>query len=115
MSLSQFEYEKIKKLTTEYIEMHRPPLEIRDKVDLSFRIENQSVIIFEIRPNWNDPTEKHEEFIAKATYIQNKNIWKIYWQRADLKWHSYKPLPEVDTYTKSLKALEADKCGCFFG
>lgn len=115
MSLSQFEYKKIKKLTTEYIEMRRPPLEIRDKVDLSFRIENQSVIIFEIRPNWNDPTEKHEEFIVKATYIQNKNIWKIYWQRADLKWHSYKPLPEVDTYTKFLKALEADECGCFFG
>lgn len=25
---------------------------------------------------------------AKATYVRKTDRWKIYWQRADLKWHA---------------------------
>jgi hypothetical protein len=37
-----------------YLSYIRPPEEIREKLDISYRIEKQSVIIFEIRPNWQD-------------------------------------------------------------
>ena len=99
----------------QYIQRKRPPANIRDKVDLSFRIEGQSVEIFEIRPVWNRPEEKIEAPIAKATHIKSRNLWKIYWQRADLKWHRYEPDPEVDSIDDFLDIVERDKYACFFG
>ena len=53
--------------------------------------------------------------MAKATYVRSQNIWKVYWQRADLKWHSYDPDPEVDSIEDFLSVVDADKYACFFG
>jgi hypothetical protein len=38
-----------------YLIDSRPPEEIRNQVDLNYKIEQQSVIVFEIRPVWNNP------------------------------------------------------------
>jgi hypothetical protein len=32
---------------------------------------------------------------AKATFIKKEKLWKVYWQRQDLKGHSYTPVPTV--------------------
>ena len=115
MTLTEFELKRIQKLVGQYVEKKRPPAKIRNKVDLSFRIEGQSVEIFEIRPLWNNPKEKIEEPVAKATYVQSRNLWKVYWQRADLKWHRYDPDPEVDSIDDFIKIVERDEYACFFG
>ena len=115
MALSEFEIKKIEKIVREYIEKHRPPPHIRSEVDLSFRVKGQSVEIFEIRPMWNNPKEKIEESVAKATYVKSSDIWKIYWQRADLKWHRYEPDPEVKTLEEFLEVVERDEYCCFYG
>ena len=64
---------------------------IRNKLALKYRIESQSVVIFEVRPlrDWPD------EMVAKTTYVKKNRMWKVYWQRADLKWYGYEPVPEV--------------------
>jgi len=69
----------------EYIESRRPPAHMRKEINLSFRLKDQSVEIFEIRLLWNNPEKIIEESVAKATYVKSKKIWKLYWQRADLK------------------------------
>ena len=115
MALSEFETRKAEKLVGEYVEKRRPPPHIRNEVDLGFRVEDQSVEIFEIRSVWRDPTQKMEAPIAKATYVKNKRIWKVYWQRADLKWHRYEPDPEVKTLEEFLALVEKDEYACFFG
>lgn len=43
------------------------------------------------------PEKIIEEPVAKATYIKKNDVWKIYWQRADLKWHGHEADPEVKT------------------
>ena len=93
----------------------RPPEEIRDQLDLSYKIENQSVIVFEIRPVWNNPTQKIECKIAKATYIQKDTIWALFWYMSDMKWHSYKPHPKVKNLKEFIKIIQEDKHGCFWG
>jgi len=113
-------FKELEKMTYElkvgkYVEARRPPEHIRDKVDLSFRIEDQSVVIFEIRPFWRNPEKIIESMVAKASFVRTENIWKIYWQRADMKWHSYGPEPEVDTIDEFLEVVEEDSHGCFFG
>lgn len=115
MVISEFEIKKCEKIVGAFIEARRPPPHIRKEVDLAFRIENQSVEIFEIRPLWNNPDKIIEESVAKATFIKKQKFWKIYWQRADMKWHSYEPEPKVNTLEDFVKIVSNDEYGCFFG
>jgi hypothetical protein len=98
-----------------FIAKKRPPEHIRHQWDLNYKIEDQSVVIFEIRPRWDRPELKMEPNISKATFIKAKNHWKVFWQRSDLKWHSYQPKPEVKSLNEFIKLVEEDKHGCFWG
>ncbi len=115
MALTEFEKKKCEKLVRQFVEKRRPPAYMRNKLDLSFRVQGQSVEIFEIRPMWREPDKKIEEPVAKATYVKTSKIWKVYWQRADLKWHSYKPNPQVKTLEEFLEVVDRDEYACFFG
>jgi spore coat polysaccharide biosynthesis protein SpsF (cytidylyltransferase family) len=115
MAFSKFEIKRLQKVVGRYIENNRPPENLREQVDLSFKIKGLSVEIFEIRPIWNNPQEKMEESVAKATYVKSRKLWKVYWQRADLKWHRYDPDPEVDSIEKFIEIVENDDYACFFG
>jgi len=115
MSFSEFEIKRLQKVVGRYIEKNRPPEHLREQVDLSFKIKGQSVEIFEIRPIWNNPKEKIEESVAKAIYVKSRKLWKVYWQRADLKWHRYDPDPEVDSIEEFIEIVENDDYACFFG
>ena len=115
MALSEFETKKIEKAVAAFMEQRRPPPHIRPRLDLAYRISKQSVEIFEVRPVWDDPNKKMEHPVAKATYVQSRGIWKIYWMRADLKWHSYSPAPQVGEVEKFLSLVNEDRHSCFFG
>lgn len=115
MPLSEFEAKKIEKTVQRWLEQRRPPPHIRPKLDLAFRVHGQSVEIFEIRPRWDHPDEKMEHSVAKATYTKARGIWKVYWMRADLKWHAYAPAPHVSSLEAFLKLVAEDSHACFFG
>ncbi|MBL1433648.1 MAG: DUF3024 domain-containing protein [Gammaproteobacteria bacterium] len=115
MAISEFEIKRCEKLVGAYVEKHRPPPHVRDQVDLGFRVKNQSIEIFELRPLWNNPDKITEEMQAKTTYIKKTKTWKVYWQRADLKWHSYQPMPEVDALEDFLTLVSKDEHCCFKG
>jgi hypothetical protein len=98
-----------------FLDNRRPPEHMRHDLDLSYRIDKQSVIIFELRPNWHKKDETLENSVAKATWVNTQKIWKIYWMRADLKWHSYEPCPTANTIQQFLKVVEEDSHSCFWG
>ena len=102
------------KLIERYIENKRPPLELRDQVDLGYTYEDHVVELFEIRPQWNDDTKKIKSSFAKSKYVKSKKIWKVYWMRASGKWQLYEP-GEVKNLSEFLAIVEADKLGCFWG
>lgn len=113
--MNDLERKRVEKAIAAFVAKRRPPAHLRDQLDLSFRFDGQSVEIFEIRPRWDDPTERVEEAVAKARYLKPRDMWLIYWQRADLKWHKYKPVPEVSTIDAFLRLVDEDKYACFFG
>ena len=115
MALSEFETKKIEKEVSAFVEKRRPPPQLRNQLDLGYRVKGQSVEIFEIRPLWRHPGEKIEQPVAKATYVKKQKVWKVYWQRADLKWHRYEPDPEVITLQEFLGLVDRDEYACFFG
>lgn len=114
MAISEFEIKRCEKALGKFMAKHRPPAHIRNEIDIGSRIEDQSVEIFEIRPQWDNPSKKIEHPIAKATYLKTEKLWKIYWKRSDLKWRSYIPFPTASTLEEFLNAVGEDKHCCFF-
>jgi hypothetical protein len=115
MPLSEFELKRCEAAISRFLENRRPPINIRDQLDLGYRIQGQSVELFEIRPVWNNPKEKMESPFAKATYVKTRKNWKVFWRRADLRWHQYDPDPIVDSIEEFLTIVEKDEYCCFFG
>jgi hypothetical protein len=55
----------------------RPPLHIRPKLDISYKIVDQSVILFEISQSFLNPKELSESPYAKMTFVKSENICKV--------------------------------------
>ena len=116
MAFSEFEAARINKVVGAFIDRRRPPASIRARLDLAYRVKGQSVEIFEVRPRWRGaPGETIEEYVAKATWVKAQGLWRVYWQRADLKWHSYEPAPQVGSIEQFLALVDRDEYACFFG
>ena len=113
MAFKDSELVECKALIEKYIKSIRPPVEMRGRIDIDYKIENQSIIIFE---RYKSIDKKPiEGYIAKTTYLRNWDLWKIYWQRADMKWHLYEPKKEVKELADFIKIIEEDKYHCFWG
>jgi hypothetical protein len=115
MAFSEFERKRYERAAQIYIDANRPPVHIRNELDLGYRLQEQSVEVFEIRPLWRNPTEKIEQSVAKATYVKKDQTWRVYWQRADLKWHRYDPRAVVSSIEEFFAVVQADEYGCFYG
>ena len=59
--------------------------------------------------------EKMENEVAKATFVRTRGAWRVFWQRADLKWHRYDPAAQVPTIEEVLRIVDEDQYCCFFG
>ena len=93
----------------------RPPLHLRDKVREGQRIEGNTVELFLCRPHFMDTNRWIEESIAKVKYVKSRKVWKVYWKRADLKWHLYDPKREVRSFEAFLRLMDEDAYSCFWG
>ena len=113
MAFSDEENGRIQSAVGTYIERIRPKDEkIRKQLDLGFRIEGQSVYLCEICPDMQGRIMTYD--VAKTTFVRTENVWKIYWMRADLKWHAYEKT-NVKSIGDFVKIVETDKYGCFWG
>tara|TARA_R110000744_G_scaffold212886_1_gene331814 strand:- start:632 stop:976 length:345 start_codon:yes stop_codon:yes gene_type:complete len=100
----------------QYVESMRPESEeIRTQLDYGYSFDGKVVILFEIRPVWDNPTEiQHIEF-AKIRFYKSKRKWNLYWIRASGKWKFYEPFPESTHLEKIIEIIKEDKYGCFYG
>ncbi|MCQ8884263.1 DUF3024 domain-containing protein [Pseudoalteromonas agarivorans] len=115
MALTEFEIKKIEKAANAFLNKRRPPVHIRNELDIGWRLEKQSVYIYETRPVWDSPNEYHDLDMAKATFIRAQGKWKIFWMRQDLKWHGYEPNMYVKTIEQVFAVIDHDEYACFFG
>lgn len=97
------------------MEVMRPPVEIRDKFDIGYRFEDNTLEVFEIRPHGMEEDRIIERPVAKTHYVETQKVWKIYWWRASGKWADYLPMPEVNTIKEFFKVLDQDAHAYFWG
>ncbi len=99
-----------------FVESNRPEdPEIRKQLDFGYSFEKNVVILYEIRPVWNDPkTIQHIDF-AKIRYYKSRQEWNLYWMRASGKWELYEPFPKSTHLEKIIEIIKEDKHVCFYG
>jgi len=85
----------------------RPPLHLREKVHEGQRLTDQSVELFMVRPAFNRPGEQIEQPIAKLQHVRSRKVWRIFWNRADGKYHGYEPSPQTDSLSAALRVIDA--------
>jgi len=115
MAFTDSDKKQVDRILQKFWHKNRPPEHAKHQVELSYEIKNQSVEIFLIRTFWQDKSQTVREPIAKATYVKKSRKWKIYWQRADMRWHLYMPYPEATNLKIVLQVVEEDSYGCFWG
>lgn len=115
MAFTPVQLQEITTMMDQYIAEHRPPEHIRPQLDLGWRLEKQSVLLFEIRPQWNDASITRHYDYAKATWVQSQKRWTIFWLRASLKWHRYQPLEWTGNLKRFLEEVEKDPYRDFKG
>lgn len=115
MPLTPQQLEQVSVMMENFITENRPPLEIRNQLDIGWKLDKQSVLLFEIRPDWKDATIIRQHAFAKATWVQTTKEWQIFWLRSTLKWQSYPPLQTVVNLKRFLIEVEQDPYGCFKG
>ncbi|MDA3890687.1 MAG: DUF3024 domain-containing protein [Salinivirgaceae bacterium] len=99
----------------EALEEMRPPVELREQVDIHFEFENNTLEILEVRPSWKNPDKKTKTPVSKAKYIKSRGVWSIYWMRASGNWEKYEPKTMVNNLSEFFEVLKEDQYGCFFG
>ena len=114
MAFAEIELARIKKAVGGFCERRVRP-EIRDKLRLEYAVDRHDIVISEIRPHWRNPGEEMDTPIAKIKYVRSANEWRLYWMRADLKWHGYDPHPVGKNLEELVEVVDEDAYCCFFG
>ena len=114
MAFSEIELKKIEKLVGEFCQ-NRVPKKIQNELRYGYRVEGQSIFVYEDRPRWDKPSEWLAVDFAKLLYIRRQHIWKLYWKRASGKWELYEPKGKSRHLGVLIAAIDEDNWGCFFG
>lgn len=93
----------------------RPPLHLREQMLEGHRFTGQAIELFFVRPAFGCPGKHFEESIAKVQFVRTRKAWRIFWKRADGKWHGYKPCSKASALAAALRVIDEDANCCFFG
>lgn len=86
MAIRDLDRRRIERGRTEYCD--RVPQRVRHQLRKGFRSVGRAVVPFESRPDWKNPKESMEHPVAKFRYNATRELWPLYSQFCDLKWHS---------------------------
>ena len=114
MGLTDIEIQRVKKVVGGLCS-EKTPHSLKNELRFEYEIENQNVIIYEVRPAWDNPSEFTRMPMAKLTYVKSENIWKLYWPRASGKWEIYEPKKSSKDLGELVTEINKDTHGCFFG
>jgi hypothetical protein len=114
MAFSEIELRRIEKTVGALCKRRSPP-EFRDELSFEYKVAGNEVLIFELRPQWDNRENLIEQPVAKLRFVATTKIWHLYWQRANMRWVGYEPSPADKDIAVLVDAIDRDEYGCFFG
>lgn len=113
MVFNDTEVTQIKQCMNYFMEKRRPPKHIRNEHDLQYRIEEDSVIIFDVRQlAWSSGSV--EEMLAKITINRVSNSWSLFWSTENNEWRHY-DAKMIGSFSDAIKIIDEDAIHRFFG
>lgn len=114
MPFSELELKRIDRTAGDLCR-RRSPLEFRDRVRIEYRVSGHEVLIYETRPAFREPSRWIEHGVAKLRFVRAAGEWRLFWQRASLKWQSYEPFASSHDIGELVGEIDRDPNACFFG
>jgi len=114
MSISEFTNRLVETRLTEYCE-RRIPIEIRNQVNLTFKIMRDKVTLIETGPYFREPSIWTENPVAQIRFDDQTKKWTLYCMDRNSRWHLYDLIKPSADFDDMLKALDNDKTGIFWG
>lgn len=114
MTLSTTERVSLEAILAHYCEK-RVPSHVRDKVQMSFRIEGNIVTLFEKRVYFQDHSRWIEHPVARFRYVKVRNKWELYWLDRNSRWHLYDNVRPNRSIEPLLAEVDKDPTGIFWG
>jgi len=114
MAFAELELKRIEKIVGGFCRRRTLP-QFAHELRIDYRIEGQSVVVYEDRPDWRDETKRMHNPFAKLRYVRTTGLWTLYWMRADLKWHAYTPASPSADLAKLIDVVDEDAYCAFFG
>lgn len=114
MAFSELDLKRIERIVGEFCRRRSPP-ELHDRVRIEYRVHRHEVLIYETRPAYREPSRWMEHGIAKLRFVRPAGEWRLFWQRASLKWQGYEPYPSSREMRDLIAEVDRDPHACFFG
>ena len=114
MPLPVFTKRLVETKLAEYCE-RRIPIDIRDQLNLTFKIIRDKVTLIETRPYFKDPSIWTENPVAQFRFDNETNKWTLYCMDRNSRWHLYDLIKPSMDFDDMLKALDDDRTGIFWG
>ncbi|MCH7857748.1 MAG: DUF3024 domain-containing protein [Gemmatimonadetes bacterium] len=114
MPISHFEQKRVSKILSQYCDERVPP-HVRDKIELRFRFEGNSVILFEHRPSLTGSGEWVESVVAKFRFFVGRQEWALYWRNRNQLWKRYELIRPSRLFDDLLSEVDADPTRIFWG
>lgn len=111
MAFNDIELAQINQCMDFFMEKRRPPVFVRDEVDLQYRIQGLNVIIYQVR--YVD-FRAFESPIAKIMLNRAECCWEVFWMSPSNEWITDIKEP-IQSFSDAIKVVEDDVRGCFFG
>jgi hypothetical protein len=114
LPISPFERKRVSKLLQEYCDA-RVPVQIRSELEVRFRFDGNSVVLYERRPAWRRPGEWVEPVVAKFRYFVGRKEWVLYWRDRNQRWRRYDLIKPSPLFEELLSEVDSDPTGIFWG
>ncbi len=90
------------------------PLHYRSRLRLGFKIEEDSVTIFEQRAGFDDPSQWVGLDVAQFRWIEREKMWSLYYKDRESNWQAYYLNPKAD-FEILLREVDEDPVEVFWG
>jgi len=114
MALPQFVTAKVESILESYCD-RKVPIEHRDKLRVCFKIEENSVTLYEERPAFMKPGTLVESNISNFQYDAKTSLWTLYCRDQYSHWHKYDVFDPSLDFDDLLQEVEEDPTGIFWG
>ena len=91
------------------------PVDLLDKIRVSYKVRGNSVTLIESRPYWDDPSEWSNLAVAQFRYDPKDKTWTLYCADRNNRWHLYIDTESSPNLDDLLKEVDRDPTGIFWG